>query len=336
LKETIFSSSRYDNLPEAAKQTFMEVIRMHGEPMKIKAKDVLFEKNDKAEHFYLLDEGEIKMSSTAAASYIVPAPAVIGIWALAGVDVDACATCLASGTAQTACRLWKIDARVSYLLETRCPEVLMRVMQVQLETDVLGLQQWEKYIKEGGRMTMGIDESFNKMKERVEAAAAWLGEMVKRADAVKRGARVSDDGGVDDGDKEGSAAVGREDANNDGNDTYSSARRSRLEVRECNGFNLDSGSYLGPSRRAQLIIQQSRRWRRKGKSGKKKKEQQQQGEGETKRREGLNYGYHRDRDGEQEAQQDDVELGQLDLAPSLVIALGGNVTSTEVSSIHID
>jgi len=335
LKETIFSSSRYDNLPETAKQTFMEVIRMHGEPMKIKAKDVLFEKNDKAEHLYLLDEGEIKMSSTAAASYVVPAPAVIGIWALAGVDVDACAICLASGTAQTACRLWKIDARVLYLLEARCPEVLMRVMQVQLEKDVLGLQQWEKYIEEGGRMTMGIEESLNKMKERVEAAAAWVGEMVRRADAVKRGAKVSDDGGFDGGHKESSAAVGREDNNNDGSDTYSSAR-SRLKVRECNGFNLDSGSYLGPSRRAQLIIQQSRRRRRKGKSGKKKMEQQQEEEGETKRREGLNYGYHCGRHGEQEAQQDDVELGQLDLAPSLVIALGGNVTSTEVSNRDID
>lgn len=175
-------------------------------------------------------------------------------------------------------------------------------------------------------MTVGIQEGFNTLKERAEAVAAWLNEERKRADVTKRAA--SGGGGGEGIDESGgsSAAVGRGDRN--------STQRGRQKIMEWKGFTINPGSYLVPNNnnRSQLIIQQSSKRRRKGKSnsssgGKKKKQLQQQQQAG---------GVMGTQEEGQETSQGDVESGQMNLSPSLIAALGGNVLRTEVSNKDFD
>lgn len=172
LEYTLFpnASSKEQN---QHKRVLINRIAGTGEPVMLSPGGSLYEKDEVAHCFYLLDEGKMELGYGLGITF--SAPALISFFSITGSDVPECSRRLTSAHALTHCSLWSVDISIAEQLKIECPEAYLCLLDSLIE-QAKAVQRLTVKSVEQGKVAPEKEEVLTAFITATDAVNDWVGK----------------------------------------------------------------------------------------------------------------------------------------------------------------
>ena len=178
-------------MPEASFKELGQALAAASEPLQLEAGDRLVEEGQPAPQLFLMEEGQMELSSAAVQGEArFRAPAWVGLTAIFAAEVPDCGRQLATVEAVSDCRLWAVDAAVvRHHLLVRSPTVLLFMAEMlRRNASSLAGQLQALPAEQQGDQYAGLLATLQRIARGMDGVIEML-ESRKEAEEGQRGAR---------------------------------------------------------------------------------------------------------------------------------------------------